>query len=239
MPSIRFVSRRVAALFFACAFLALGLEASAHRVAQQPLRSMTVDDVIANLVSRNTGLTTFQAHIAIRLHTGIPFLNPALEGDTYYKRPDRYEVVFTKYPSWAKSFEALYSDIGDPAVWYKRFYYALNGTRTYKDHTDLVLRLTQRVRGEIDHEDVLVDPRRWVIDEMEYVYYRGGHITVEQTYRQESGYSVLDTQHAVIAMPPFPRARADATYSGYRLNVAIDDSVFTKEKTQHIGVDDK
>ena len=239
MPSIRSVSRRVAALFFVCAFFALNLGASARRISQQPLQNLSVDDVIANLVSRNTGLTTFQARIAIRLHTGIPFLNPALEGNTYYKRPDRYEVVFTKYPSWAKSFEALYSDIGDPAVWYKRFYYALHGTRAYKGHTDVVLRLVQRVRGEIDHEDVLVDPRRWLIDEMEYVYYRGGRITVEQTYHQESGFSVLDTQHAVIAMPPFPRARADAKYSGYRLNVAIDDSVFTKEQTQHIGVDPK
>ncbi|MGH7660319.1 MAG: LolA family protein [Vulcanimicrobiaceae bacterium] len=227
------MTSRVAALFFACAFCALGLAASAHRVAQQPI---TVDDVIANMVARNAELTTFEARISIRLHSGIPFLNPALEGNTYYKRPDRYEVVFTKYPSWAKSFEALYSDIGDPAVWYKRFSCSLHGTRTYKDHTDLVLRLIQRVRGEIDHEDVLVDPRRWVIDEMEYVYYRGGHITVDQTYRQESGFYVLNTQHAMIAMPPFPRARADAQYSEYRLNVAIDDSVFTKEQTQRIGV---
>ncbi len=236
MPSVRSVSRRVAASLFACTFCALGLAASAHRTSQPPL---TVDQVIANLVERNATLTTYEAHIAIRLRTGIPFLNPALEGNTYYKRPDRYEVVFTKYPSWAKSFEALYSDIGDPAVWYKKFSYTLHGTKAYKHHTDLVLRLIQRVRGEIDHEDVLVDPRRWVIDEMEYVYYRGGHISVEQTYRQLSGFSVLDTQHAVIAMPPFPRARADAQYSDYRLNVAINDSVFTKKQTQHIGVSPK
>jgi hypothetical protein len=233
MSSVRSVPARVAALFFACAFLALGLCASAKRVAQQPL---TVDDVISNLVARNSALTTFHARITIRLHTGIPFLNPALEGDTYFKRPDRYEVVLTKYPSWAKGFEQLYSDIGDPAVWYKKFSYTLHGTRTYQGHEDLVLRLIERVRGSLDHEDVLVDPQRWVIDEMDYAYYSGGHITVQQTYRENGNYMLLDTQHAVIAMPPFPRARADSKYSDYQLNVAIDDAVFTKEQTQHIGV---
>lgn len=223
------------AIFFAGALGVLGSSASAHKTAQQP-HELTAEQVIANLVSRNSALTTFQAHIAIRLHSGIPFLNPTMEGITYFKRPDRYEVVFTKAPSYAKPFESLYSDIGDPAVWYKKFAYTLLGKRPYDGHEDLVLRLVERVRGSLDHEDVFVDPQRWVIDEMQYAYYSGGHITVQQTYQNQGGFSLLDTQHAVIAMPPFPRARADASYSGYQINVAIDDSVFTEAQTKHIGV---
>ena len=234
MHKVRASKRRVIGLFFAGALAALGASASAHRVAQAP--QLTADQVIANLVSRNTALTTFQAHIAIRLHSGIPFLNPTMEGITYFKRPDRYEVVFTKAPSYAKPFETLYSDIGDPAVWYQKYAFALVEPKMYKGHEDIVLRLTERVRGNIDHEDVLVDPRRWVIDEMDYTYYSGGHITVQQTYQAQGGFAVLETQHAVIAMPPFPRARADATYSDYQINVAIDDSVFTEDQTKHIGV---
>ena len=235
MPRLRVSTSRVFALFFAGALAVLGASASAHKAARDPW-SMSADQIIANLVTRNSALTTFQAHIAIRLHSGIPFLNPTMEGTTYFKRPDRYEVVFTKAPSYAKPFENLYSDIGDPAVWYKKFAFAVVDPRKYEGHEDIVLRLIERVRGNIDHEDVLVDPRRWVIDEMDYAYYSGGHITVQQTYQTRGGFSLLETQHAVIAMPPFPRARADATYSDYQINVAIDDAVFTEDQTKHIGV---
>ena len=58
----------------------------------------TAQDVVSNLGTRNAALTTFAAHVDIRLHTGIPFLNPTFEGTTYYKQPDRHEVVFTKSP---------------------------------------------------------------------------------------------------------------------------------------------
>ena len=234
--------RRLLSAFFAFTLLACGFAASARTVSQEPavpVHELTADQVIANLVARNTALTTFKAHISIHLRSGIPFLNPTFEGFTYFKRPDRYEVVFTKAPSYAKNFQNLYTDIGDPAVWYRKFFFELDGTRDYKGHEDIVLRLVERVRGSLDHEDVLVDPRRWVIDEMEYSYYSGGHISVEQTFRNEGTFAVLDTQHVLIAMPPFPRARADAKYSDYLINVAIDDSVFTKEQTKNIGVDQK
>jgi hypothetical protein len=232
--------RRFRSAFFACTFIACGLAASARTVSQEPqtpVRDLTVDQIIGNLVSRNSAMTTFQAHISIHLHSGIPFLNPTFEGITYFKRPDRYEVVFTKAPSYAKNFQNLYTDIGDPAVWYKKFSFNLAGVRDYHGHEDIVLRLVERVRGSLDHEDVLVDPRRWVIDEMDYSYYSGGRISVEQTYRTEGSFAVIDAQHVLIAMPPFPRARAEAKYSAYLINVAIDDSVFTKEQTKNIGVD--
>ena len=40
---------------------------------------------------------------------------------TYYKRPSNYEVVFDRVPSYARGFEKLYTDVGDPAYWAKRF----------------------------------------------------------------------------------------------------------------------
>lgn len=204
-----------------------------------PVLRPTAQDVVANLTSRNAALTTFQARVDIRLHTGIPFLNPTFEGITYYKQPDRHEVIFTKSPSYAKGFQKLYTDISDPAVWDKRFFYSLNGERAHNGHEDLVLRLVERVRGSLDHEDVLVDAQRWVIDEIVYYYYTGGKITVDKVYVDENGFAVLSEEHALIAMPPFPHARVDARYTQYQINVAIDDSVFTEKETKNIGVDPK
>ena len=199
----------------------------------------TAQDVVANLSTRNAALNTFEAHVDIRLHTGIPFLNPTFEGMTYFKQPDRHEVVFTKSPSYAKNFDHLFSDISDPAVWDKRFFYSLDGEQKHNGHDDLVLQLVERVRGSLDHEDVLVDPHRWVIDEIVYYYYSGGKITDDKVYGDEAGFAVLKEEHALIAMPPFPHARVDARYTRYRINVAIDDAVFTEKETKRIGVDPK
>src|SRR5580658_1991595 len=115
MASVRQVTRQLVSTFLTAAIIAaLGLQAGArqtlglHATISDPL---TAQDVVSNLSARNATLSTFQAHVDIRLHTGIPFLNPTFEGMTYFKQPDRHEVVFTKSPSYAKGFEQLYSDV--------------------------------------------------------------------------------------------------------------------------------
>jgi hypothetical protein len=234
--------RALSAFVLSCIVALLGGVARAQppagAAAIQPSR-LTAREIVAKLISRNAALNTFQAHVEIRMHTGIPFLNPAFEGTTYFKQPDRHEIVFTKSPSYARGFEKLYADISDPVDWDKRFFYVLGGERSYNGHNDVVLRLVERVRGSLDHEEVLVDPRRWVIDEVGYWYYSGGRITVDETYQNEGGFELLDHEHAIIAMPPFPRVRADAQYSQYQINVAIDDAIFTENETKHIGAGSK
>ncbi len=234
MASVRQVRRQLVSTFLTAVIVTmLGLQAGARRT----LGPLTAQDVVLNLAARNSTLSTFQAHVDIRLHTGIPFLNPTFEGTTYFKRPDLHEVVFTKSPSYAKGFEQLYSDVSDPAVWDKKFICTIDGEEAHNGTKDIALRLVERVRGSLDHETVLVDPRHWVIDQIVYYYYSGGRITVDKVYDYEDGFAVLSDEHALIAMPPFPHARADAHYTQYKINVAIDDSVFTEKATKQIGVD--
>jgi hypothetical protein len=156
-----------------------------------------------------------------------PFLAPQLDGTTYFKRPNNFEVRFDRVPSYAKGFERLYSDIGDPTSWERRFNMAVVGERSVDGHHDVVVRLVQKVRGMIDHQDVAIDPSTWHIDEMEWHYYTGGVISMTQQFQDVGGSSVLATQHATIRIPHV-RAVADARYGDYRTNVAIDDAVFTK-----------
>ena len=196
---------------------------------------LTPEQVIAKVVERNPELHSFQAHVDVRLHTGIPFLNPTLEGTTYFKRPDNYEVVFTKVPSYAHGIDKLYSDIGDPSSWEKRFIITSDREQVYNGHRDIVLRLVQRVRGMIDHEDVFIDPQAWTVERLTYRYYNGGEISLEQTFRDEGGFNVLSDQRAVIALPNLPRTIGSAHYSNYHINVAIDDAVFTMKQTKDLG----
>ncbi len=186
-------------------------------------------EIVTHLTTLNPAMRTYQARLSVdfQLRT-FPYIGEHLEGTTYFKRPGSYEVVFSKVPSYAKGFDKLYTDAGDPSSWERRFNMSVVGERSFNGHRDLVMRLVQRVRGMIDHEDVLVDPRTWHVDNMEWHYYNGGVISMSQEYELVDGFSVMKAQHATIRIP-FVHASAEGRYNDYRTNVPIDDAVFTKE----------
>ena len=184
--------------------------------------------IIARVIERNPTLASYQGrmHVDIRL-ISFPFIREHLDATTYYKRPSNYEVVFDKLPSYARGFEKLYTDIGDPADWDKRFVITVAGEADFEHHRDVALHLVQRVRGMIDHETVLIDPATWSIDQIRYDYYNGGAITMSQSFRQVGGYLLLVSQRADIAIPHV-RAVAYGKYSDYQTNVAVNTAVFEK-----------
>lgn len=184
--------------------------------------------ILAHVLERNPDVSTYQGRLHVDLHmTTFPFYRTGLDGTTYYKRPSNYEVVFDRVPRIAKGFDKVFTDVGDPASWMKRFVVTYEGETAYGGRKDVQLRMVQRVRGMIDHETVLIDPRAWTVDQIRYEYYNGGHITLAQTFREVGGHSLLAEQTADIAIP-FGKAVAHGTYSDYKTNVAIDDAVFKR-----------
>ena len=185
--------------------------------------------ILARVIERNPNLSSYQSrlHVDIRL-ISFPFIGQHLDGSTYFKRPANYEVVFDRVPSYAKGFEKLYSDVGDPSNWGGRFYISYVGEQTFEQRTDIVLHMVQRVRGMIDHETVLIDPNAWTIDQIRYDYYNGGVITMTKHFTEIGGYTMLSAQTADIKIPHV-RAVANGTYTDYQTNVAISDAVFTKK----------
>jgi hypothetical protein len=224
----RFDFRRTVVTAAALFVGALGLQPAAGDSAPAPDPAA----VIARVIERNPSLSSYQGrmHVDLRL-VSFPFLRQHLEATTYFKRPSNYEVVFDRIPAYARGFEKLYTDIGDPSSWERRFVVTFDGERPFEDRQDLSLHLVQRVRGMIDHETVLVDPEHWTIDEIRYDYYNGGVITMTQQFRDVGGYSLLVSQRAEIHIPHV-RAIAEGTYDGYRTNVAIDDAVFERGSKQ-------
>lgn len=230
--SARRVRRLLGALFtlFAFAMFAAAPFGSGSRaVAQNELApELTAAEIITKITEQNPLMQTYQARVAVNFRLkSFPYFSQHLDGTTYFKRPDNFEVVFDRVPSYARGFEKMYSDIGDPTNWHKRFQIVRDGERVVAGHRDIVLRLTLIQRGQIDREYVMVDPVKWHIDEMIWSYYNGGRISMTQDFRQEGEFAVLAAQHATIRIPHVSAA-AEASYSDYHTNVAIDDAVFTK-----------
>jgi hypothetical protein len=184
--------------------------------------------ILERVIERNPELSSFQGrmHVDIKM-TSFPFLREHLDATTYYKRPSNYEVVFDHLPGYARGFQKLYTDVGDPSNWSRHFVITYEGQVAYHNRHDLELRMVQRVRGMIDHETVLIDPDAFTIDQIRYDYYNGGHITMSQEFRAVGDYLLLATQSAEIKIPHIS-AIASGNYDSYQTNVAVDDAVFER-----------
>jgi anti-anti-sigma factor len=217
----RFVAGLAGAVFMTAALLG-------HPIGAQS--EMSVHDLLRAVAAQNPEMQSYQARVGIKVRLlSFPYVSEHLEGTTYFKRPYNFEVVLERVPSYAKGFDRLYADLADPAGWEQRFDVSIAGETNYDGHRDVVVRLVQKVRGMIDHEDVSIDPVNARIDNMEFRYYNGGFIAVSQDYQSVAGFAVLAGQHATIRIP-YVHAAAEAEYTDYHTNVAIDDAVFTKVK---------
>jgi hypothetical protein len=177
--------------------------------------------VVEKMIARNPSLQSYKArvHVDVRM-LSFPYLAPKLDGTSYYKRPDTYEVVFDKMPGYAKGFQKIFDDVGDPGAWEKDQNIGLDGTAKLWGHPMIVLRLTKKIHSDIlDHTLAYVDPFSYALIQMEWYYTSGGKITMTQTYARNGSNYVLSSQHADIDIPHI-RAVADASYNEYQTNVA-------------------
>ncbi|MHB8463066.1 MAG: LolA family protein [Vulcanimicrobiaceae bacterium] len=183
--------------------------------------------VVDRMIARNPSLSSYRARVHIHFKmNNFPWYASNLDGTSYFKRPNNYEVVFDKVPWYAKSFPRLFDDVGDPTSWLRTENIALLPPTTRDGKTYLVLKLTKKIHSSIlDYALAYIDPKSYTLDRMEWQYTSGGRIVMTQQYALEGGYSVIVAQHAEIDIPHV-RAIADSSYDPYQTNVAVNDSVF-------------
>lgn len=210
---------------FAAAGVALGVaSASVPAHAQAAPVATNVNSVMAGLTARMDAVSAYQAHVrvAIHLHT-FPFLAADLDGTTSYARPGHYTVTFNTLPSLASAFQKVSGDIGDPAAWPEKYSLAIDPSQASVPSGTLVLRLSEKVHGQIDHALAFVDLPSNTVFRMEWYYYSGGHIAMEQHFKPIQGVELVDHQAADIDMPGY-KATAVADFDKYSVQVVMASS---------------
>lgn len=184
--------------------------------------------ILAGIASRNPALQSYQARVHVDVHMlNFPWLSPKLDGTSYFKRPDKYEVVFDRVPSYAHGIDKLFGTIDDVGEWVKDWNVGFDGVRNVAGHQFYALRMTKKIYSDqIKDAVAYVDPSTFQVARMDWEYRNGGSITMTQTYRQQGQFNVVSTQHADIQIPHV-HAVADASYAQYQANVAVSDAVFT------------
>ena len=209
-------NRRSFALLAAAAFAALAVPS---------LPAVAQDDLFARMQHVNNGLNTYQADVtvAIKMNT-FPYLSPTLEGKAYYKRPDKNAVQFQSVPALAGQLKKVVGQMEPPSDWPKLYEW----TKTSDDGSVAMFKLVRKKNGRIDHVDVKVDDKTATVTEMTYVYKEdGGTIKFTNQYDQIAGNFVVKSQTGKVDIPHY-NADISSTFANYKINVPVDDKVFTE-----------
>jgi outer membrane lipoprotein-sorting protein len=182
--------------------------------------------VYRRMVAVNAGLHSYKAdiHADIALKT-FPFLSPSLDGNVYFKQPDKQAVNFDTVPALAAQFKKLYPRVEPPGAWPAIYTISVLGD----DNGQTTFRLVPRKHGRVAHLDVKADDTTATIRSMTWTYEDGGYVTFDQTVFTKSGNYLIKSQTGHVELSSY---KADVTiaYSNYKLNVAIADAIFTPDK---------
>jgi outer membrane lipoprotein-sorting protein len=207
------VNRRTLALLAVVAVAGLAAPASSQE---------SESDLYGRMQHVNAGLKSYEADVTVAIQThGFPYISPTLQGKAYYKQPDKTAVQFETVPALAGQMKKVVGQMEPPAEWPQLY----NVTPTGDNGSTATFRLVRKKNGRIDHVDVTVDDKTAMVSGMTYYYKDGGSIAFRQSYDQIAGNYVVKQQSGKVDIPHY-NADVTSTFSNYKVNVAVPDSVF-------------
>jgi len=194
--------------------------------ASAPMRAAADGDLYDRMQHVNASLTSYQADVtaAVSLHSP-PYISPVLNGTAYYRKPDQAAVNFHTIPLIAAQAKHVVGQLEAPIDWPHLY----DVTPTGDDGTTSTFRLVRKKNGRIDHVDVKVDDKTATVTAMTYIYKdSGGTIAFTQTYDEIGHDFVVKDQVGKVDIPHVS-ADVHTTFSNYKINVPVPDSVFASE----------
>ena len=176
-------------------------------------------------VALNAAVRTYKAdvHLDVALKT-FPYISPSLDGNVYYKKPDKQAVVFDTVPALASQFKKVYPKVDPPSRWLALYEIGVVGDADGAT----VYRLVPKKNGRVEHLDVRVDDSNATIKGYTWTYKDGGSVTFDQSYTSVNGAFLIDKQTGHVELPAY-KADVVSNFRNYKLNVAIDDAVFAEK----------
>jgi len=183
------------------------------------------DALYKRMIALNASLKTYTAnvHLDVALKT-FPYISPALDGSVYFKKPDKQAVVFDTVPALASQFKKVYPRVDPPSTWTTIDQVAVLSD----DGTTTLFRLVPKKNGRVDHLDVKVDDATATIREYTWTYKDGGSVSFDQSFTSIEGNYLPEKQTGHVDLPSY-KADVTSAFSNYKLNVAVEDSVFAEK----------
>jgi outer membrane lipoprotein-sorting protein len=210
-----------------CASLALSW--STPSLAQSTPQPMTAPQILARMAANTAALTSYQVPVHIEAHVkkGGLSLPAKMDGERYFKAPDKTALKMHGVPAIAKAFSNTYASLGTPLTWQSTFNIAYESAGTVGTHQVYTLRATYKKSSRVDHILMDVDTSTFDPVQVRWFYTNGATIAMQIEESQVGGRFRLPQRETVDAAFPEYRGNAVVTYGTYATNVPVDDSVFS------------
>ena len=183
-------------------------------------------ELLSRLITRAEHPRSYTAnvHADVAMHT-FPYISPQLDGTYYHKEPSRDKIIFTSgLPFIAKEFSKIYPHVESPSRWHDVYIVSAEAD----DGKYTTFKLVPRKHGRIDHIDARVDDQTADLVQLRWVYNDGGYATLNQRYGHVNGYDMVVEQQGHVEVPHY-NADVTSTFSNFRTNASIPDSIFAGE----------
>jgi hypothetical protein len=194
--------------------------------AQTAGAQVSSSDLLQRMIANSGGVKSYTASVRadIAMRT-FPYLSPTLEGTFYHKEPSHNKIVFTSgLPFIAKQFSKVYPEVESASRWTDIY---LISTESDTDGFT-TLKLVPRKHGRIDHIDAKIDDKTADVVSLRWNYNDGGYATLDQTYGNVEGHPLVTEQSGHLEVPHYT-ADLKSTFSDFKINAKIPDSVFAKD----------
>jgi outer membrane lipoprotein-sorting protein len=211
----------------ACSFALVLAAASPEQTGASPdvatqISQPAATDLLRRMIAINAKLKTYKAdvHLEIALKS-FPYISPSLEGNLYYKQPNKRAVVFDTVPMLANQVKKVYPKLDEPIDWPKIY----EVTPISDESGSTTFRLIPKKNGRVEHLDVKVDDATATIRAYTWTYKDGGYVTFDQSFKTIEGNYLAERISGRVELPSY-KAEVTSTLGNYKLNVSINDSVF-------------
>jgi hypothetical protein len=124
-------------------------------------------------------------------------------------------------PFIAKQFSKVYPEVPSPSQWQSLYIISTESD----DGTATTFKLVPRKHSRIEHIDAKIDDKSAEVLSMRWNYNDGGYALLNQAYGDADGHRLVVSQNGKFDTPHY-NADMKSTFSGFKVNVAIPDSVF-------------
>lgn len=213
----RFACTLIAALFFAAFLCAAGHAAP------------SVKTIFDGMKKINPGLNDYSSQIAITIDAKWGFVSytPTMQGNYYFKKPDKHKLELTKAPSYLKKYPQVFGwSLPDPDQFKNR----IVKEETVAGQSCWVIEMVPKQQsGDLVRQLLSVGKKDFMIYRQQYFYRNAGAITVDMQYDKVGKYQLFKSMKSTFSFPSVKiSAGVEATYSNYKVNTGLKDSFFKK-----------
>ncbi|MFN3994906.1 MAG: hypothetical protein ACK4GR_00010 [bacterium] len=191
------------------------------------------EEIIDRMSLSIYGLESYSCNVKININIVDYGLNFNFKGSVYFKEPNKLALKLDDLPKDIQDkYKLSFTQTAVPGMaskTYKEKYKAkLVGLRKFSNNRNVyVLYMEPYKQGSVKNVIMFVDSEYYTIPKSIIFYRDGGKIIIDQVYTKVGNYYLPAKQDVLF---DFPKIRSNVTseFYEYKLNIDIDDSVFSK-----------